>query len=771
MSAEVIGFGDKDEEYEENAKKSNKKKKGSKKSGAFESMGLSFPVMKGIKKRGYKVPTPIQRKTIPLVMEGRDVVAMARTGSGKTACFLLPLLERLQSPRTRPGARALVVSPTRELALQTFKFFKELGGFTGLHAALVLGGDSMDDQFSAMHASPDVIIATPGRFMHVCVEMDLQLSAVEYVVFDEADRLFEMGFGEQLREVIGRLPESRQTLLFSATLPKVLVDFAKAGLSDPVLLRLDVDSKLPELLKLGFVCCRSEEKPAALLCLLKHALPASAQTVVFAATKHHVEYLHLILDAAGVSNTFIYSNLDAAARKINAAKFQRGKASVLLVTDVAARGIDIPRLDVVVNYSFPAKPKLFVHRVGRCARAGRSGLAFSLLAGDERPYLLDLHLFLGRPLALASPAPGPPRGDWPDGAVGAVPPPLLEEEHARLLQWHAASTDLLNMKKVCGNAYRQYIRSRPGASAESVRRSKQMDFTSLDSHPVFVPSDGSEKLQLLQKMKTYKPSNTVFEICQTTSSEMASVMKRAREKHQPSVSSFLRKKEERKQLESGAGARAGTRLVASSAEDVGSSFSRVVWPGRPRDHGEAGGKRLRRSTAAVDTENYVPYAAPDHHSEQGLAVHSFEREAGRAELSLTGDSEDQLRLHRKLMRWDVRKKKMVAVPQANKKKILSESGVWIPATFKSNRYDQWKERSKVLQQAEEQGDSSDGESRDKTVGRRAPNTHWGRHNTKVQRQTVMSELKRPEQILKVRLRKERMEKRRLRNIHKKRNKQ
>lgn len=234
-------------------------------------------------------------QTIPLALEGRDVVAMARTGSGKTACFLIPLFEKLKARQAKTGARALILSPTRELALQTLKFIKELGKFTELKASVILGGDSMDNQFSAIHGNPDIIVATPGRFLHICVEMDLQLKNVEYVVFDEADRLFEMGFGEQIQEIVNRLPESRQTLLFSATLPKILVDFAKAGLSDPILLRLDVESKLPEGLTLSFITCRPEEKLAALLCLLKRIIKPESQTIIFAETMHHVEYIHQVI--------------------------------------------------------------------------------------------------------------------------------------------------------------------------------------------------------------------------------------------------------------------------------------------------------------------------------------------------------------------------------------------------------------------------------------------------------------------------------------------
>ena len=182
-------------------------------------------------------------------MDGKDVVAMARTGSGKTAAFLIPLLEKLKIHAPDKSPRALVLSPTRELALQTFRFTRELARYTNLNTTIVLGGDRMEDQFQAMHMKPDIIIATPGRLLHVLVEMNLQLSFIEYCVFDEADRLFEMGFGDQLKEIINRMPAARQTLMFSATLPKSMVEFAKAGLSEPTLLRLDVDTKLSENLK------------------------------------------------------------------------------------------------------------------------------------------------------------------------------------------------------------------------------------------------------------------------------------------------------------------------------------------------------------------------------------------------------------------------------------------------------------------------------------------------------------------------------------------
>ena len=438
----------------------NRKKK---KSGGFQSMGLSSEVLRGVLTKGYRVPTPIQRRTVPLILEGKDVVAMARTGSGKTASFLVPCFQKLLSktakigPGQIKGARALILSPTRELALQTLSFTRELGRFCGLKSVCVLGGDSMERQFSAMHENPDIILATPGRFVHLCVEMGLKLNSIEYVVFDEADRLFEMGFGEQLREILGRLPETRQTVLFSATLPKLLVDFAKAGLTEPTLIRLDVETKIPETLQLAFFYTRMETKTALLLHMLNHVIPKDEQVVIFVATRHHVEYLHVLLDKAGIDNTFIYSQLDPAARKINAAKFKIGanKTRVLIVTDIAARGIDIPMLDNVINYHFPAKSKLFVHRVGRVARAGRKGCAFSFVGLDELAYFVDLQLFLGQgSLKVCKPG----LKDW-HNILGTTPQGISDEWLDILKKWHEDCPDIETLEKTASNGYKQYLKS------------------------------------------------------------------------------------------------------------------------------------------------------------------------------------------------------------------------------------------------------------------------------------------------------------------------
>ncbi|XP_062521033.1 ATP-dependent RNA helicase DDX54-like [Corticium candelabrum] len=656
-----------------------------KKSGGFQSMGLNYGVLKGVLRKGYKVPTPIQRKTIPLILDGKDVVAMARTGSGKTAAFLLPMLERLKTHSAQVGCRALVLSPTRELAIQTLKFAKEIGRFTALRYALILGGESIEAQFSTIHENPDIIIATPGRFLHLVIEMDLKLSLIEYVVFDEADRLFEMGFSEQLHEIIHRLPEAKQTLLFSATLPKLLIDFAKAGLHDPTLVRLDVDTKLSDQLKTAFLHMRPDDKLASLLYLLHNVIRSDQQTVVFTATKHHVEYIKEIVSQSGISTTYIYSSLDPTARKINAAKFTNKTANVLIVTDVAARGIDIPMLDNVVNYHFPAKPKLFVHRVGRVARAGRSGTAYSFVTAEEVPYMLDLYLFLGRPLVTAN-----RQTADTDGIYGLFPPGLLHTEVDFIRCLHEKATELVDLHRVASNAYKQYSRSTPSPSAESVRRHKEMmrnDFK-LATHPFLVEMVDSveqTRMELLEGVKQYKPTTTIFEVGCKTKMAAVDVMKLKRQHHDQVIAAVTQKK----QRESGndTADKRKPQLQLNTWDGIESTFSAVIAPGH----------RKTNQKTFQDKTHYIPYSSTDQYSEKGLSLgeKSFDRQAAGEVLDLTTD-ENTEKVKQKQKKWDRKRKRFVHDDNSQRqKRIKTESGAFIPASYKTNVYEQWRDRHKV----------------------------------------------------------------------------
>ncbi|EEB93062.1 hypothetical protein MPER_08336, partial [Moniliophthora perniciosa FA553] len=335
-------------------------------------MGLHPSLLRSLSLQGYRVPTPIQRLSIPALLANppQDLVGMARTGSGKSLAYMIPLVQRLGGRHsTTFGARALILLPTRVPAIQILKVGKELtrgwGHDKGVHAgdskdtedfkganlrwSLIVGGEGLDEQFETMTNNPDVIIATPGRLLHLAVEMNLDLKSVHYVVFDEADRLFEMGFETALNEILARLPTTRQTLLFSATLPKSLVEFAKAGLENPKLVRLDAESKISSDLKMAFFSVKQAEKDACLLSLLRDVIKmplvnAQAkttdtekigkgkgrevvtmphQTLIFAATKHHVEYLTNLLTTAGYAVSHIYGSLDQAARTFQMEQFRR----------------------------------------------------------------------------------------------------------------------------------------------------------------------------------------------------------------------------------------------------------------------------------------------------------------------------------------------------------------------------------------------------------------------------------------------------------------
>ncbi len=499
-----------------------------------DAMGLSLSVLKGIRRKGFRLPTPIQRKTIPLILQGMDIVGMARTGSGKTAAFVIPLLEKLQAhSTTASGARACILSPTRELALQTYKVVQELGRHMNLRTAVLVGGDSMEAQFTELAASPDILVATPGRLVHHLHEIDaFNLRSITFVVFDEADRLFEMGFADQLKDILSGMPSSRQTLLFSATMPRILAEFARAGLKDPELIRLDADTKISPDLKMYFFRVRDEEKVAALLFLLREVIDAAQSTIVFVATRHHVEFLSLILEKEKIASVPIHGNMDQTARKINMAKFKAKKAEVLVVTDVAARGLDIPLLDNVINYDFPPKPKLFVHRSGRVARAGRQGTSYNFVTSDELGYLVDLHLFLGRKLV-----PSPIRDlskaaeelenterqydpyNPPPSEFGRFPQTVLDPLLGHVTAMIGSIPDLLIQQKSLANAKVLYIKTRPPASSESARRAKSFEREGI--HPILaaaVPSmalGGLEAQQSLAditaSLRAYRPSQTVFE--------------------------------------------------------------------------------------------------------------------------------------------------------------------------------------------------------------------------------------------------------------------
>jgi len=396
--------------------------------------------------------------------------------------------------------------------------------------------------------------------------MNLDFKAVQMVIFDEADRLFELGFATQLHEILAKLPPTRQSLLFSATLPKTLVEFAKAGLQNPKLVRLDADSKISPDLQMAFLSIKPTDKDAALLCLLRDVIrvPVSNtatssrqevenslkrkrpegksgkeknevlpwQTLVFAATKHAVEYLTMLLMDAGYTVSQIYGSLDQTNRSMQLADFREGRTNILVVTDLASRGIDIPLLENVINYDFPVGSRSFVHRVGRTARAGRRGWAYSLMTNHELPHLLDLELFLTRPLL---PSPVPSSTSFSSNLViGTIPRGIIDSEleHIQTVLIDP-NTSLIALQGTAIRGHKMYERSTAKASPESYRRAKELIKTGrglagsnlleeTSVHPIFATltqDSGNDDLEmekarnsLLATISAFQPNETVFEI-------------------------------------------------------------------------------------------------------------------------------------------------------------------------------------------------------------------------------------------------------------------
>lgn len=481
---------------------------------SFESLGLEPWLYKGIKSKGYSLPTPIQRKAIPPASAGNDLIAVAKTGSGKTAAFLIPLLQRLREHSSIVGARAAIISPTRELAVQTLRFAMELGKFSSLKFALLVGGDGLKQEFTKLAENPDVIIATPGRLMHFIMELKFSLSKVEIAVLDEADRLVEMGLMDQVKVILTSMTNpARQTLCFSATLPDSLSEFSKTGLSQPLLIKLDQEFRLPEQLALDFYMIRREDKDSALLFLLKSL--GDQPTIIFVSTRHHVEYLELLLPILGIKAVGLFGAMDEEARKNALNVFVKRQKNILVTTDVTARGIDIPLLDNVIHYDFPATPKLFIHRSGRAARAGRSGHCYSLVSSSDIPYLIDTFLQIG---------------GRDDNCLGSIPDSILssELEDIKSALANIDSSELTKKADTIKNATKRYNKTRPSASSESVRRSKEFTYK---VHPTF-ESAPTVVEEFTKKMKEFRPSYNILELNAKISGkdEIAEIMKAKRMK-------------------------------------------------------------------------------------------------------------------------------------------------------------------------------------------------------------------------------------------------
>jgi ATP-dependent RNA helicase RhlE len=362
---------------------------------SFEELGLHAELVKATQRMGFEHPTPIQRAAIPPLMQGRDVLATAVTGSGKTAAFLLPILHNLLEKR-RGTTRALVVAPTRELAAQIADHLRELAGQTGLTGAAVYGGVAMEPQVQAFRKGVDVLIATPGRLLDHFQYPYARLDALEYLVLDEADRMLDMGFLPDIRRVLQHLPKKRRTLLFSATLPAPIVELADDLLENPVALNVERKSAPAAGITHTVFPVPHELKSFLLLKLLRQ--DSARSVLAFTRTKHRANRLADFLERNGVACARIHGNRSQVQRTEALAGFKKGRVRILVATDIAARGIDVEALGLVVNFDVPHVPEDYIHRVGRTARVEMTGDAYTFVSPDEEGSLRDIERHIGNRL-------------------------------------------------------------------------------------------------------------------------------------------------------------------------------------------------------------------------------------------------------------------------------------------------------------------------------------------------------------------------------------
>ncbi|MEQ8770523.1 MAG: DEAD/DEAH box helicase [Phycisphaerales bacterium] len=394
----------------------------------FASLNLSARMLETLTAQGYETPTPIQAKSIPPILEGRDLLGCAQTGTGKTAAFGLPLLEHLVATARHGGeprqARALILAPTRELAGQIEDNLRTYGRGTGLRAALVFGGVKQHRQVRQLQAGVDVIIATPGRLLDLMEQGHIDLSSVEVFVLDEADRMLDMGFIDPIRKIARELPKERQTLLFSATMPPKIRQLAETMLRDPVSVSVTPVASAAPLIDQRLYHVPGEHKTTLLTHLLQDA--AIIRTVVFTKTKHGAEKLAKKLSRDGISAGAIHGNKTQSQRQRALDAFKNGKSRVLVATDVAARGLDVDGISHVFNFNLPNEPEAYVHRIGRTGRAGAEGQAISFCSRDERGHLRAIERLTGEtiktsgvPQELDIPFSTPqPRRERPEGPTG-----------------------------------------------------------------------------------------------------------------------------------------------------------------------------------------------------------------------------------------------------------------------------------------------------------------------------------------------------------------
>ncbi len=366
----------------------------------FSKLNIIPEILQALKEEEYTHPTDIQSQAIPYILEGHDILGSAQTGTGKTAAFAVPILQLLSVAENEKGIKALILTPTRELAIQIFESFKSYGRYTGIRTAAVYGGVSQRPQEAALRQGVDILVATPGRLMDLMHQKIISLKKVRILTLDEADRMLDMGFIHDVRRIVSSVPAQRQTLFFSATMPPLVAEIAGSILKDPVKVDVMPDEPTVDLIEQSLYYVEKADKRPLLLHLLKETDMESV--LIFSRTKHGADRITKDLNKAGINALAIHGDKSQKARQSALDSFKKGKSRVLVATDIAARGIDIDDLSHVINFDLPEDTESYIHRIGRTGRAGKAGKAVSFCTYDDKGLLFSIEKLCGKPIPVVS---------------------------------------------------------------------------------------------------------------------------------------------------------------------------------------------------------------------------------------------------------------------------------------------------------------------------------------------------------------------------------
>ncbi len=393
----------------------------------FNNLRIIEPILKAIKEEGYTHPTPIQEQSIPVLLNRKDLLGCAQTGTGKTAAFTIPILQHLfNSKNESKGQRkikSLIITPTRELAIQINESIRTYGKYTGIKSVVIFGGVKQGGQTDALKRGTDILVATPGRLLDLISQGYITLKDIKYFVLDEADQMLDMGFIHDIRKVIARLPAKRQSLFFSATMPAAIIDLSRNILGNPEKVTIKPKQATAEKVEQSVYFVSKPNKTKLLIHLLEEN--PNSSVLVFSRTKHGADKIVRLLGRADIKSAAIHGNKSQNARQKALGNFKKGELNVLIATDIAARGIDVEELSLVVNYDLPNIPETYVHRIGRTGRAKASGIALSFCNNEEKEYLKDIQKLINQQIPVIEDHP------FPLDENDVVPPPQKQTKNQR----------------------------------------------------------------------------------------------------------------------------------------------------------------------------------------------------------------------------------------------------------------------------------------------------------------------------------------------------